>query len=344
MIYGSVVSSASVGNQRIKSVLILTISTLLVATCGRGNPQSENHTLAPTATVSPQAIPDTALPSTHLPEGADVQISPPPTPTLPTTVLPAAPDPTVDPGGFSTAVPSSPPPTPAVIQHTVQPGETLLGLATSHNVSMAAIQLANGMRDSIDLIAGQTLSIPASPQWPNERAFWAVHIVRAGETLIELSSTFDLTVDEILRVNAIADPALIHIDQQLILPLTQLVTAHTPQPTATPVAVAAAPAALKVQATSPPTEATTPVETVPATVPPPGPPAGEADWSGYILARINQVRAEHGLNTLAIAPELTRAAQAHAEDCHQRGSCSHTGSDGASVKDRLQRAGYQGSG
>ena len=212
----------------------------------------------------------------------------------------------------------------------------------SHNVSMAAIQLANGMRDSIDLVAGQTLSIPASPQWPGERVFWAVHIVRAGQTLIELSSIYNLTVDEILRVNAIADPALIHIDQQLILPLTQLVTAHTPQPTATPAAVAAAPAALKVQATSPPTEAATPLETVPTTAPPPGPPAGEADWSGYILARINQVRAEHGLNALTIAPELTRAAQAHAEDCAQRGWGSHVGSDGAVLKTRLERASYYG--
>ena len=342
MIYGSVVSSASVGNQRIKSILILTIGMLLVASCGRSDPQSEKHTPLPTATASSQLIPDTLLPSVILSEDAGGQVSPLPIPTLTVTALPADPDPTADPGDSSTVAPPSPPPPPAVIQHTVQPGETLLGLAMSHNVSMAAIQLSNGMRDSIDLVAGQTLSIPASPQWPGERVFWTVHVVRAGQTLIELSSTFDLTVDEILRVNAIADPALIHIDQQLILPLTQLVTAHTPQPTATPVAVAAAPAALKVQATSPPTEATTPVETVPATAPPPGPPAGEADWSGYILARINQVRAEHGLNTLAIAPELTHAAQAHAEDCAQRGWGSHVGSDGAILKTRLERAGYNG--
>ena len=59
-----------------------------------------------------------------------------------------------------------------------------------------------------------------------------------------------------------------------------------------------------------------------------------------MLAFMNEQRAAYGLPALAWSPELASAAQAHAEDCAQRNSGSHTGSDGARLRARLQRAGY----
>jgi uncharacterized protein YkwD len=224
----------------------------------------------------------------------------------------------------------------------------------NYGVSMAAIQLTNNMGDSIDLIAGHTLSIPGSTQWLGESYYWVVHVVRSGETLIGLSQAYDLTVDEILRVNAIADPDLIHVDRLLVMPLAQLMVARAPQPSATAVLAAEAPAVAGVQAaptltvsdaapeTASPAVITPAPEAAATTAPPPSAPAGPADWPNYILVRINQVRTEHGLNTLAPVPELTLAAQAHAEDCAQRGWGSHVGSDGAVLKTRLERAGYFG--
>jgi uncharacterized protein YkwD len=55
---------------------------------------------------------------------------------------------------------------------------------------------------------------------------------------------------------------------------------------------------------------------------------------------INEIRAVHGLEPLSYNETLARAAQAHANDCAQRGWCSHTGSDGADIKTRILRAGY----
>jgi uncharacterized protein YkwD len=217
---------------------------------------------------------------------------------------------------------------------------------------MASIQLTNGLGDSTDLLAGQTLVIPGGLQWFGESVFWLVRVIQAGETLIGLASAYDLTVDEILRVNAISDPALIHPGQQLVLPLARLLTASAPQPTlrqaqgeaatATAAALAAADAFSAPAAAAPDAQpAPAPAAAEPAP-PPPALPSGPEDWSGYILASINQVRAEHGLNTLNIAPELTAAAQAHAQDCAQRGWGSHVGSDGAVLKTRLERVGYYG--
>ena len=59
-------------------------------------------------------------------------------------------------------------------------------------------------------------------------------------------------------------------------------------------------------------------EPEPTAVPPPGPPSGPSDWPSYILARINQARSEHSLNTLNIVPELNYAAQAHGRLCSTR--------------------------
>jgi uncharacterized protein YkwD len=55
---------------------------------------------------------------------------------------------------------------------------------------------------------------------------------------------------------------------------------------------------------------------------------------------INQVRSQHGLPPLVYNETLARAAQGQADDCAQRGWCSHTGSDGSDIKTRIQRAGY----
>jgi len=319
----------------------LIIVAALLAGCGRPDP-SPSPTHTPSPTPWPESKPAGVASPLLLESQASGQ-TPEPSPVAPTSVVNSATPPT--PGGIlAPPATSPPPPAPAFIPHTIQPGDTLLGLANQYGVSMAAIQLANGMGQSIDLIAGQTLSIPGSTQWPDEGYFWAVHVVQAGETLVGIASAYDLTVDDILRVNAIADPALIHIDQQLVMPLTRLVTPGSPRPT-TAVAASAAATAAPAPAGDALAAAAAPEPAAPPagpTSPPPGMPAGPSDWPGYVLARINQVRAEHGLNPLTLVPELTFAAQAHAEDCARRGWGSHVGSDGAVLQTRLERAGYLG--
>lgn len=244
----------------------------------------------------------------------------------------------------STASPSAESAEPSLAEHVVLPGETLLGLAFENSISMASIQLANGMGSSVDLIAGQTLAIPRSIQWQGEDYYWIVHVVQAEETLVGLSSAYGLMVEDILRVNAVADPDLIHVGRQLIIPLSQLVTENVPQPTPPPPPIAAAneqTGQSAPDATTEPNQTATEVPP-PTAIPPPSLPAGPADWPAYLLTRVNQARAAHGLNSLVLIPELSNAAQAHAQDCAQRGWGSHVGSDGAVLKTRLERAGYFG--
>jgi LysM repeat protein len=128
---------------------------------------------------------------------------------------------------FTPTVPSEPTATPTeplpdeseYATHTVQAGDTLLGLARQYGVPMAAIQLENDMGGSTILPTGQRLSIPPRTGWEGASAFWIVHRVKAGDTLIGIARTYDVEIQEIQTVNGLTDADQIRVEQDLIIPL-----------------------------------------------------------------------------------------------------------------------------
>jgi uncharacterized protein YkwD len=251
--------------------------------------------------------------------------------------------------GGATAVPSvvrepvvteTAPVTPRGVEHTVQPGETLLGLALQYNVPMAAIQMQNQLGSETTLQAGQELDIPAAVEWEGASPFWVVYLVPEGATLSGIAALYELKLATLRAVNGLDDADLLQVGQPLILPLeAPAEVARAPVPTPTP---------LPPTATPPPTpEAIESPQPTAEPLPPPPPeplPADVAAWPAEVFRLINVVRAEHGLSPYAYDEMLARAAQLHGQDCLQRGSCSHTGSDGSNVKTRILRAGYDAAG
>ena len=59
-----------------------------------------------------------------------------------------------------------------------------------------------------------------------------------------------------------------------------------------------------------------------------------------VVELTNQLRQQHGCSPLTISPQLTAAARGHSQDMADHNFVSHTGSDGSSPWDRMQRAGY----
>ncbi len=250
------------------------------------------------------------------------------TSTLPPTLLP-----TLTPPPEPATAPTEPAsPEPVSITHTVQPGDTLLGLATEYDVPMAAIQLHNGMGDSTVVQVGQVLSIPPRAGWEGASRFWVVHVVKAGETLVGIARTYGLKAEVLLAVNGLSNADLLGIGQELVLPLDAPAVAQAPAPTATPVP--------PLTPTPSPTTDAPAASLTPAAAPAVPPPQDVADWPYETVRLINEVRAAHGLGPLAYNEMLARAAQGQANDCAQRGWCSHTGSDGSNIKTRVLRAGY----
>ena len=71
----------------------------------------------------------------------------------------------------------------------------------------------------------------------------------------------------------------------------------------------------------------------------PAPPAAEMEIH---LAAVNAERRKAGRAPLALAPDLSRVAQAHACDMARRGYFSHTSPDGRGMSARLGQAGLSG--
>jgi len=226
------------------------------------------------------------------------------------------------------------------IKHPVEPGDTLWGLAVQYGVPMAAIQLRNKLGASTVVKAGQVLEIPPPDAWEAASTYWVVYEVAGGDTLSGIAARYGLTTAALLAANELASADFLSIGQSLVLPLRApaQVLVEAPTPTATAI-VLQLPTPTPASASPDPTVAPTVVAV--ATVAPL--PADIAAWPGEVWRIMNETRAAHGLPPYAYNDTLAQAAQLHAEDCSQRGSCSHTGSDGSDIKTRVQRVGYTGS-
>ena len=263
------------------------------------------------------------------------------TPTLPLLILPtitAAPSPAalVTPPASDVAAPPTPAessvPSPTLTLHTVKAGDTLLSLALRYGVPMAAIQLQNDKGASTLVRLGEQLEIPASAAWEGASPYWIVYSVNGGDTLGEIARTYGTTVGEIEAANGLSAADPIYAGQLLVLPLRTLAVARTPEPTPRPAPPTPAPTEASPAGTPPPA--------MPSAVTPAPPPADIAAWPYETVRLMNEVRASYGLPPLTYNETLAQAAQLQAADCAQRGWCSHTGSDGSDIKQRILRVGY----
>lgn len=123
------------------------------------------------------------------------------------------------------------PPPAGWAAYTIQPGDTLLGLANQFNTSPELIQQANCLAGS-QLLAGHTLFLPPgatpTPCLPSSPVGWEPYQVQSGDTLYNLAVERGATVAALMQVNCLPSEA-IAIGDTLYLPALP-----TPTPTLLP--------------------------------------------------------------------------------------------------------------
>jgi LysM repeat protein len=106
---------------------------------------------------------------------------------------------------------------PSVI--TIQPGDTLWGLARTHGTTVSELQRLNGLGGSGVIYAGRTLKLPGSSTGSRSASSGAgTHLVRAGDTVSHLALRYGTTVRAIVEANGLASSGLIRIGQRLTVP------------------------------------------------------------------------------------------------------------------------------
>lgn len=106
---------------------------------------------------------------------------------------------------------------PSVI--TIQPGDTLWGLARQHGTTVAELQRLNDLGGSGMIYAGRTLKITGgAAAGGGGGATGAAHTVVAGDTVSHLAVRYGTTVRAITEANGLASSGLIRIGATLTIP------------------------------------------------------------------------------------------------------------------------------
>lgn len=158
---------------------------------------------------------------------------PPPIPTAtegpsPTPFPTNTPGPTATPTDTPTPVMLPTPQEDGRITYVVQNGDTLIGIATHFTVDLNDIYQYNGIGPN-DLISvgqeivlgftdGAVLPSPTTEEADNVREDGAlIHKVEAGDTLLGIAVTYDMTVEELYDLNGLDQHSLLQIDQELVV-------------------------------------------------------------------------------------------------------------------------------
>ncbi len=132
------------------------------------------------------------------------------------------------PGAGSTApAGSSQPPAPAGTagSYVVRPGDTLIGIAARHRLTVIQLAQANGMYSSSWVYVGQQLKIPAGGQTsgqpatqPTTSTGGGTYVVRPGDTLIGIAARHGVGVSRLAAVNGLNSGAWVYVGQRLQIP------------------------------------------------------------------------------------------------------------------------------
>ncbi len=97
-----------------------------------------------------------------------------------------------------------------ILEHEVQPGETLWHLTQMYQLDAAAITVSNGIQASTPLQPGQKLLIPSQPG--------LIYSVKPGDTLEDIANRYRVPQQRIIEATPLDRPEYLRIGQRLLIP------------------------------------------------------------------------------------------------------------------------------
>lgn len=129
--------------------------------------------------------------------------------------------PTIEPTAAPTPVPTETPEA-KTIPYTVQPGDTVSTVAEKFGITSQELREINLLANDA-LQVGQVLRVPNAPgvtaeglPTPTPEPF--TYTVGEGDTLFSIALKFEVSPNEIVAANTLADPNAVFVGQQLLIP------------------------------------------------------------------------------------------------------------------------------
>jgi murein DD-endopeptidase MepM/ murein hydrolase activator NlpD len=97
-----------------------------------------------------------------------------------------------------------------ILEHEIQPGETLWQLTQMYQLDAAAITVSNGIQASTELKPGQVLLIPSQPG--------LIYTVKQGDTLEDIANRYRVPQQRIIEATPLDRPEYLRIGQRLLIP------------------------------------------------------------------------------------------------------------------------------
>lgn len=108
----------------------------------------------------------------------------------------------------------TPVPQPNTVTYTVQPGDTLSGIAAAYNTTYQHLADINGISNPNLIFPGQVLTISGGGTSAPQQT---VYTVQPGDTLSGIATAFGTTYQRLAAVNGISNPNLIYPGQQIVI-------------------------------------------------------------------------------------------------------------------------------
>lgn len=98
----------------------------------------------------------------------------------------------------------------------VQEGDSLYSIAVRFGTSVDELITVNQIVDPSVLFPGMELAVPG---FEGFSGYLSTHVVRFGESLLGLATELNISIDDIVKLNRILNPASLYAGQQLVIPV-----------------------------------------------------------------------------------------------------------------------------
>jgi LysM repeat protein len=107
--------------------------------------------------------------------------------------------------------------------YVVRPGDTMVGIAARHGISVNQLAAANGLSTNSWVYVGQRLAIPkpsaqSSAPTTAGSTSGSTYVVRPGDTLGRIAARYRITVSQLARANGLYTNSWVYIGQRLQIP------------------------------------------------------------------------------------------------------------------------------